>query len=360
MAERRFSVRVWSIALGVWTSLAVLSVLQTALYLDQHGQPIAWPSLVGGRLLDWYTCFAFAPAYVWLIRRHPFDVGARARSLTVILAATIAFVFIKYGVLHFLAGWIWPTARSMTYSSALATNFFTETLFLGGIALAIYALELNRRVQHGQVERIQLARDLAEARLSSLSLQLQPHFLFNTMNSAIALIVRHPDAAEDMLTDLCELLQDTLRDDGHEVPLDRELEFLDSYLRIMRRRFGDALSTVIEVDSDVRHAPVPKLLLQPLVENAIEHGLAACAGKGRVVIRASALGERVRIVVADDGAGFVASERRRTGVGLDNTARRLEQLYGLDHRFLIESGAGPVTGTTVTIEIPRRTPTPKE
>ena len=336
----------------------MLSILQTALYLEQHGQPIAWSSLAGGRLLDWYTCFAFAPAYVWLIRRHPFDVGTRARSVIVILAATIAFVFIKYGVLRILVGWIWPAARSMTYSSTLATNFFTETLFLGGIALAIYALELNRRVQQGQVERIQLARDLAEARLSALSLQLQPHFLFNTMNGAIALIGRDPDAAEDMLTDLCELLQDTLRDDGHEVPLDRELVYLDSYLRIMRRRFGDALSTIIDIDPDVRHALVPKLLLQPIVENAIDHGLAACAGKGRVVIRALALGDRMRIIIADDGAGFTERERRRTGVGLDNTARRLEQLYGPDHRFRIESGANLGAGTTVTIEIPRRTAMP--
>lgn len=354
MVEQRFSARAWSIAFGVWTCLALLSILQTALYLEQHGQSIAWLSLAAGRMLDWYTCFAFAPAYVWLIQRYPFDVGVRTRSVLVILGATIAFVFIKYGVLHVLAGWLQPDVRPTTYYSALATNFFTETLFLGGIALAIYALELNRRVQQGQVERVRLARDLAEARLSALSLQLRPHFLFNTLNSAIALIGRDPDAGEDMLTDLSELLQDTLHDDGHEVPLARELEYLDSYLRIMQRRFSDALSTVIEVESDVRNALVPKLLLQPIVENAIEHGLAASAGKGRVVIHASAVDGCVQIVVTDDGVGFLQSERRRNGVGLDNTRRRLEQLYGAGHRFHIESGTNGFTGTTVTIEIPHR------
>jgi len=357
MVEQRFSARAWSIAFGVWSCLAVLSILQTALYLEQHGQPIAWLSLTAGRLLDWYTCFAFAPAYVWLIRRHPFDAGMRTRSVLAVLAATIAFVFIKYGVLQLLAGWIRPGAHATTYGSALATNFFTEMLFLGGIALAIYALELNRRVQEGQVERVRLARDLAEARLSALSLQLQPHFLFNTLNSVIALIGRDPDAGEDMLTDLGELLHDTLRDEGHEVPLARELEYLDSYLRIMQRRYGDALSTEIDVGADVRTALVPKLLLQPIVENAIEHGLAATAGKGRVVIRASTFGGRVQIVIADDGPGFLPQAHRRNGVGLENTRRRLEQLYGAEHRLQIESGTNAVTGTRITIEIPHRTAT---
>jgi two-component system, LytTR family, sensor kinase len=354
MNSRGFSVRAWSTAFALWTTLAALSVLQTALYLEQRGQTIAWRSLVGWRLLDWYTCFAFAPAYVWLIRRNPFDAGTRLRSVSLTVAATSVFVFIKYAALHSLTAWVQPAARVVTLGSLLATNFFTEMLFLGGIALAIYALELNQRLQQGLLERSELARDLAEARLDALSLQLQPHFLFNTMNGAAALIRRDPDAADDMLTDLGELLQDTLRDEGHEVPLARELDYLGSYLRIMQRRFGAALVVRMEVEPGVRQALVPKFLLQPVVENSIEHGLALGNGTVCVVISAYAHGERLRITVSDNGQGFPDTEKPVPGIGLGNTRRRLQQLYGAEHRLELESKRDADGTTTVTIELPCR------
>jgi LytS/YehU family sensor histidine kinase len=349
MNTQRYSARGWSAALAVWSGLAVLSILQTALYLQQRGQPIDWRPLAVTRFVDWYTCFAFAPAYVWLIDRFAFDHKHRVRAVAIIVAATVVFVPIKYAVLVPLLRWLQPTWHA-TLRSALAANVFTEMLFLGSIALAIYALELYRRVRHAQIDRARLDRELAEARLDALALQIQPHFLFNTLNSILALIAHDPRGAEDMMTDLSELLQRTLEGDGHEVTLDRELEHLRLYLAIMGRRFGNRLSCRMELDADAVRGLVPKLLLQPIVENAIEHGLVARGGAGRVVIAARVRGARLEIGVTDDGPGVDAGGAT-DGIGLSNTRRRLEQMYGSDGVLTVDSNG---RGTTVTIAIPYR------
>jgi signal transduction histidine kinase len=351
MHDRRSSAREWSIAFGVWSTLAGLSILQTALYLQQRGQPIDWHSLAISRLLDWYTCLAFAPAYVWLIRRYAFVHGRRAHAIPIVLAATIAFVPVKYAVLVPVSAWVEATQRPTTVGAALTANFFTEMLFLGGIALTIYALELYRRVQTGQTERAQLDRELAEARLDALALQLQPHFLFNTLNGVVALIASNPRAAEDMLTDLSELLHRTLRGEGHEVDLETELGHLTLYLGIMHHRFGDRLVTRVVVDAAARRALVPKLLLQPIVENAIGHGLAAMGGIGEVMVHASIHDSRLQIGITDNGPGFVAGNQRPNGIGLTNTRRRLDQMYGNAHSLTIDARD---TGTVLTIAIPYR------
>lgn len=355
MNQDRYTARDWTIALGIWTGLAVMSILQTALFLQQRGQPIQWAPLATSRLVDWYTCFAFAPAYVWMIHRYVFDHPRRALAIPLLFAATLVFVFIKYAALVPLGRWLGLMPPGTTFKGMLAANVFTEMLFLGGIALAIYAWELYRRVRHEQLERSRLGRELADARLDALTLQLQPHFLFNTLNSILALIRREPRAAEDMLIELSELLQRTLRGAGHEVTLATELEHLELYLDIMRHRFGDGLSTHVDADDAARQAHVPRFLLQPIAENAIEHGFTEFdgRGRGRLSVVATVRGDRLRVQVKDDGRAAPAPPvpKPNGGIGLGNTRRRLETMYGRDGELSIESTG---SGTTVTVTIPYR------
>jgi two-component system, LytTR family, sensor kinase len=355
MTERRYTAREWAAVLAVWTGLAGLSTLQTALYLQQRGEPIQWFPLVTSRLVDWYTCLAFAPVVLWLIRRSVPGRGHRLQQAGLIVAAALVFLPVKYAVLIPVLRWVQPAQRPTTVGAAVATNFFTEMLFLAGIALAVYTVELYRRVQDEQIERTRLGRELAEARLDALTLQLQPHFLFNTLNSVVSLIRRSPRAAEDMVTDLSEMLQETLRARGHEVALSAELELVELYLRIMRHRFGDRLAARIEADATARRALVPRFLLQPIVENAIEHGFGARDGTGRLVIAAAVHDSRLEIGVMDNGPGFSAAHSPRKpngGIGVANTRRRLDEMYGGDYDLIISPAEG---GTTVTIIIPHRT-----
>jgi hypothetical protein len=210
---------------------------------------------------------------------------------------------------------------------------------------------LSGRYSQATRESEQLQSRLAQTQLQSLRLQLQPHFLFNTLNTITALVHTDPVGAERMVSGLSELLRISLGSVGEqEVPLERELEVLEYYLDIQQVRFQDRLSVRIDVEPGVETAMVPNLLLQPLVENAIKHGIAPRAAAGCIEITARRQGAVVELVVSDDGVGEREPTARREGVGLSNSRARLESLYGARYRFL----AGPREGGgfVVTVEIP--------
>jgi sensor histidine kinase YesM len=235
-----------------------------------------------------------------------------------------------------------------------------KLLFLavaGGIA--IYATswheQLATRYYRESEEREQMRLRLAQAQIESLKLQLNPHFLFNALNAITALIADDPMGAERMVTGLSEFLRQSLHNAGEqEVPLARELELLRPYLDIQQIRFSDRLRFAVEVEDDTREALVPNLILQPLVENAIRHGIAPLASGGCVAICAYRAGAALHLAVVDDGVGFRAgAPPPRDGVGLGNTRARLAHLYGENHRFALEPTPGG--GLTVAIEIPFHT-----
>lgn len=348
--------RAWTLAFVVWSALAALSALQTALYVEQHGGTVDWRSLLVGRALDWYTCLAIAPVFLWILGRFAFAAGRHALAAALVVASAAVFVPVKYAVLSPLLRVFAPGAMPRTIRAELVANFFTEMLFLLGIALAVYAIELYRRSQQSRVEESRLARELSQARLDALTLQLRPHFLFNTLNAAIALVSRDPGAAENMLTDLSELLHATLRDESpHEIALARELEILALYLRIMHHRFGDRLQTEVVADVQARRARVPSFVLQPLVENALQHGVARREGPGWVRVTARVTGDRLEIEVRDAGDGASPNGNARgesgIGLGLTNTRHRLEALFGDDFTLTMTTGDGD---TSVRLEIPYR------
>jgi LytS/YehU family sensor histidine kinase len=201
-------------------------------------------------------------------------------------------------------------------------------------------------------DREQLEVQLAQAQVQSLKLQLHPHFLFNTLNTITALIGQDPQGAERMVSGLSDLLRLSLRNaSDQEVPLDRELEILEHYLNIQQIRFADRLSVRYDIDPQVRQAMVPNLLLQPLVENAIRHGIAPRAAPGTIVVAAHRVDDQLRILVEDDGVGPGGSTSGE-GIGLRNTRARLERLYGPQHR--LELTGGRDGGFAVRIEMPFR------
>jgi LytS/YehU family sensor histidine kinase len=195
---------------------------------------------------------------------------------------------------------------------------------------------------------------LAQARLQLLQAQLHPHFLFNTLHAISELVHEAPETADRMITSLSDLLREALRaTDIQEVPLRRELELLERYLEIQHARFGDRLHVEIDVDRNATDALVPHLILQPLVENAIRHGIGARAAHGRIRVAAARKDDTLKVVIEDDGRGIEQSDREvGTGVGLGNTRERLQSLYGAKGHLTIRSR--PEGGTSLSLILPWR------
>jgi len=195
------------------------------------------------------------------------------------------------------------------------------------------------------------AASLARARLDALRMQLQPHFLFNTLNTIGGLVYEDPQKADAILTALSDLLRMSLETSREtELPLHREMEFVQQYLEIMHARFEERVRFQIDVDPDVREALVPPMLLQPIVENAVEHGLQPKPVGGMVTVKASKNAAQLCLRVCDDGVGLTSSTATREGVGLQNTRARLRELYGDDARLEMRDG----DGTVVEITLPFR------
>jgi hypothetical protein len=249
----------------------------------------------------------------------------------------------------------WPPPGPALLAAPLLRARFHVPVYWVIVCLA-HALAHHRRSEERQRRAVQLEARLSEARLQALQMQLQPHFLFNTLNAIATLVHKDPRAADEMITNLGELLRAAL--DGsaqQEVPLRRELDFLTRYLDIQQARFGDRLRVEQELDAAALDARVPTLILQPLVENAIRHGIEPRAQAGVVGISARCEGGKLRLAVRDSGAGLGAAKltSEREGIGLANTRARLEALYGAEARLLLRNGAEG--GFSVELEIPFRT-----
>ena len=348
--SRRFALA----AFGAWTTLGLLSVAQTALFLTERGTPFPWGGLVAQRMLDWYTCAIFTPAFFWLARRYPLDATHWRRSVPVTLVVSAVCVVLKYVIFV-------PIMRSVlgqenaTLARALSAQFFIELMIFWAVIGIVHAFVMTRRLHEREQLAAELRTRLADARLEALQGQLRPHFLFNTLNGISTLIHTDPDAADRTVVQLGELLRASLERSGvQEIPLTEELSLLERYLAIMQTRFQDRLRVELAIDAGARSALVPHFILQPLVENALEHGIARRAGAGivRVTAHADPTTESLHLAVADDGPGNGASPGG-DGVGLANTRLRLQQLYG--SRQQLTMNRGPLGGVEVAIELPLRT-----
>jgi two-component system, LytTR family, sensor kinase len=298
--------------------------------------------------LTWYACVLSAPLFIWLARRLPIDRRRWPASVAVHVCVVVALVCVTAVLQHRLSYAGAPVAPPLR--DFLRAALLTGMLPFITVAVAAQAIEGRTRAHDRELDAARVKGQLAEARLEALTAQLQPHFLFNTLQAISTLITRDPVAADRMLASLSDLLREVLRrKDRREVTLDEELRVLEPYLDISRWRFGERLSVHIDAADDVRHALVPFFVLQPLVENALHHGVGSRAGPGQIAIHAARENGRLWLTVVDDGPGSAPSDGQR-GIGLPNTRARLQELYGERHALEI----GPVAsgGFRVRVGIP--------
>jgi sensor histidine kinase YesM len=305
--------------------------------------------------------WAFGTVLVlWLADRFPVEGRLWRRHVPLHLLFATAFVFVISGLFQIIYFFLLVHGPGRQYEAATTLRWIiynsSENYGIYGLLILLnQVFRYYRRFREGELRASRLQTQLTQAQLEALKMQLQPHFLFNTLHSISALLHRDPDAADRMIARLGDFLRLTLENSGtQEVSLQKELEFLTCYLEIERVRFQDRLTTSVEVEPAALDSPVPNLILQPIVENALRHGVAQTRGPGRVEISAKRENGSLRIRVWDNGPGLAAITRPddglREGLGLSNTRARLEQLYGSAHSFELENAPGG--GLLVTLVIP--------
>lgn len=348
---------------GVATALTFFSAFQAYYFVSTFtDRPASFAVLFVLNLGYWYSWAALAPGILWLSRRFPLDKQHWRRSVLVHGAGVFVFTTAHVAMAVATRMLTYAAIGESTASWRLETqrmfflNFDWEMMTYWAVVGLSHALGYHREVQARTLRASQLETRLVEARLQSLQRQLQPHFLFNTLNTISALMHRDVEAADAMIARLSDLLRISLQMVGvQEISLKEELDFLSKYLEIEQTRFRDRLTVVFDVHPDTFDALVPNLILQPLVENAIKHGIGPRPTPGRITIRSRRAGGLLELIVQDDGVGLSAARLSdfNRGVGLSNTRSRLEHLYGSLHRFEFRQPAEG--GLLVSMAIPLAT-----
>ena len=341
---------------SLWSLFAVYMALQehyTALVI---GKPMAWAYTIRAEFAYAYLWALLTPLIVSLARRFPVDQRGWYRTLPVHLVACVLLTAVQKSVFVILVPPMSPQWQVHDLASLvriILVGMDYGVMLYGIVLLVHYALKYYSRYQEGRVRASQLETRLAQAQLQALKMQLQPHFLFNTLHSISTLVQEDPAAAEAMIARLSELLRLSLENNGvQQVPLSKELEFIESYLGIEQIRFEDRMQVRFDIDPETLDAQVPNLILQPLVENAIHHGIGGGHGD-RIEIRSRHADGKLILQVLDNGPGLGdpnASVQPGKGLGLANTRARLETLYGKSHDFVVRGASNG--GVEAAIFIP--------
>lgn len=358
----------WAYALyfGVWTLLGLFFFSSTEAQNLHFQIPTPWQQTLASWLIGVYVCALFTPAILWLGQRFPLEKRSWLRYVPLHLALSAifsviqlsidSFVHLRAGILGFALG----TTFRQVFSNLMVIGFHGNIVTYWSILGIQYAFRYYRRYQEREQQALrlelhaaELKTQLASAHLNALKMQLQPHFLFNTLN-AIMVLVRQQKGrqAEEMLARLSDLLRCVLEDvEAQEVPLRRELEYLHLYLSIEQVRFQDRLSVEITADPSLLDAAVPQMGLQPIVENAVRHGIGRSSAAGKIRISAARVDSTLELKVQDDGPGLMPPELAQgCGIGLANTRLRLHQLYGDAARLSLENSVQG--GAIATMVIP--------
>ena len=355
----------WAAIIAVWVVLGLIWV--APIYLETHLRDMGHSPLrmFSWGVLMWLVWAPLTPAMVWLARRYSLIGGAWKRSVLVHLPA-----FLLISIIHSAAAtaitlsmrpfddmgsspeFFWPR-----FLTRIPGSLGSDLLIYSGVIGICYALDYYRKYREREIVTTRLEAQLAQAQLDALRMQLHPHFLFNTLNSIVGLVRDNKNhAAVNMLVGLSDLLRHTLEySTRQEVELREELNFIKLYLSIQEMRFSDRLHIEFDIDPATTKAMVPNLILQPLTENALRHGIARSADSGVVGITSAAENGHLRLIVYDNGAGLPDNWQLNgsTGIGLANTSARLQQLYDDNHQFDIRNRHGG--GVEVVIVMPLRT-----
>jgi len=355
----------WVAIVGVWAMLGVIYAGPIYYEVRSEGMDHAAWRVFSWGILTWLAWAPLTPVIVWLARKFSLVEGAWKRNLFIHLPA-----FLLISALHSAAATaitlsikpfdnmgsspfqFWPR-----FLGRLQGAFGSDLLVYGAVIGTCYALDYYRKYREREFLASRLEAQLAQAQLDSLRMQLHPHFLFNTLNSIVGLVRDNKNsAAVNMLVGLSDLLRHTLDHSArHEVELREELNFIKLYLKIQETRFSDRLHIEFDIDPATTKALVPNLILQPLTENALRHGIGRTADSGMVGISSAIMDDHLRLTVYDNGAGLPDDWQMKgsTGIGLANTAARLQQLYDDNHQFDIRNRDGG--GVKVVILMPMRT-----
>ena len=345
---------------ALWTLVGLAFASQFYLSSTLLGRTVTWGQAISYSLGDWYVWAVLSLPILWLARRFPPEGANPWRTAGIHLGAALVCSLV-YVVLRSLVGQVHgllidePVSFADVFRPLLVRTFPFNLLIYGVIIAASHAVDYYRKYHERTVHALELEKHLADARLQALLRQLKPHFLFNTLNGIASLMHTDVHAADRMLVRLAELLRIVMSHPGQPLTkLRDEITFIEKYLEIERIRFRDRLSVAINVDPAALEAQVPSLILQPLVENAIRHGVEPHARAGRVELTARREPGAVVLIVRDNGAGEPAGGFQREGIGLGNTRARLQELYGGRHRF--ELANHPEGGLVVTLTLPETTP----
>jgi len=341
--------KAYAVALGGWTlfglaSFAVCLVADVA----SGDAPTPWPRLLAYSLGAAWIWAALTPAVLWLTRDIAFRPEQRVRSSLLVAVTGAGFALLSITVQTML---IEATDIATSGSSLLLPRVENSLLAYGALVVLGQASRYSALYKTRQLHASELEARLAKTHLQLLRMQLQPHFLFNTLNTVAELVHTDPDTADQMITRLGRLLRLSLDHAGHQVvPLRQEIDFLRMYVEIEQVRFQDRLQIVWDLAADTLDAAVPTLLWHPVLENAIRHGVTPLAGRGRIVIASHRDGGDLMLEIRDNGKGLPAGGIPREGVGLRNIRERVDQLYGSGARFTLEPAMGG--GTIATLRLP--------
>lgn len=369
---RRPAWHIWAISFGVWAIIALMTGV-TTYQLDLFlGQRMAWNAELMVPLVNFSLYALLTPIIFWLSLRYPIQQDNWVRRGTQYVVAALVFNCVHVGLRSLIypvwdpriKGFSFPLWNPHTgvwkFDLLLYQRLFlynsVDNILVGfvPVVLVAYAVMYHDRFRERESQALQLETQLAKARLQTLKSQLQPHFLFNTMHSISSLMLTDVPAADRMMTRLSDLLRMSLEKDGVQItPLSCELDFVNGYLEIEKIRFEERLKVSVEVAPDALDAQVPHLILQPLVENAVKHGISRRSQGGEIGIEATHDEQNLFLRVFDNGPGMNGSSpEEKVGLGLRATRERLRALYGDEQS--IEIVKGPRGGVEVRVRIPFR------
>jgi two-component system LytT family sensor kinase len=353
-----------------WTVVGLVYIVQDTVPRLYRGGAVPWKYVFVGWMTGMYVCAALTPALIWLGNRLPIERRVVYVAWHLCFSVVFSIVASVLEVPFLLLLGVFPAPPpppSLVAGIGIMLSFGLQggiVRYWAVIALhAVYRSQQNAKIREREAFELrmrasELAQQLATAQLSSLKMQLQPHFLFNTLGAIMVLIQQQKTAqAEAMVEKLGDLLRLTLDDvETQEVPLWRELEFLRLYLSIEQVRFDDRLRVRI-APTALSEVLVPHMVLQPIVENAIRHGLGQSEEAVTVEVTATSSNGSLNLVVSDDGPGLVSPKPGRSGIGLTNIRNRLARLYGEGAQLVLEPGAEK--GVRVTVTLPIRAVSPE-
>ena len=341
--------KVWAVGLAGWTLFGLAS-FATCLVADAASSDVSmpWPGLLAYSLGAAWIWAALTPAILRLTRSVTSARGQRVRSALILGVTGAGFALLSITAQTMLAV---ATGMTTSGSSLLLPRVENGLLAYGALVVLGQASRYSTLYQTRRLHASELEARLTKTHLQLLRMQLQPHFLFNTLNTVAELVHTDPDTADQMITRLGRLLRLSLDHAGHQVvPLRQEIDFLRMYVEIEQVRFQDRLQIVWDLAGDTLDAAVPTLLWHPVLENAIRHGVTPLTGRGRIVIASHREGEDLVLEIRDNGIGLPSGGITREGVGLRNVRERVDQLYGSRARFKLEPAIGG--GTIATLQLP--------